>query len=137
MVRVSRRLTRMLVLLCLPLASATSVTEAQADPDSRDRAQLQQTVRELTKRVRELEAQVRSLTAGEKRAAAAAPVAASCSTPFFMGADGVRRVRVECLNQLQTEDSCESPFVLDASGIKRVKRACLTSMSAVSAPKPR
>jgi hypothetical protein len=53
-----------------------------------------------------------------------------------MGADGVRRVRLECLNQPASEDSCESPFVLDASGIKRVKRACLTSMASVPASKP-
>lgn len=125
------------MLLCLPLASSMSATEAQADPDARDRAQLLATVRELTKRVHELEAQMRTLTAGERRVAATARVEANCNSPFSLGADGVRRVRLECLNQPPAEDSCESPFVLDASGIKRVKRACLTSMSAVSAPKPR
>jgi len=136
MVRVFRDLRKTLVLLCLPLASAMSATEAKADPETRDREELLRTIRELTQRVRELEAQVRSLTASEGRVAAAAPEA-TCSTPFFMGADGVRRVRLECLNQAQTEESCESPFVLDASGIKRVKRACLTSMAAAPAPKAR
>jgi hypothetical protein len=132
MVRVFRDLRKTLVLLCLPLASALSATDANADPDVRDREELRRTIRELTQRVRELEAQVRRVTASERRVAAAGPEG-GCSTPFFMGADGVRRVRLECLNQPQTEESCESPFVLDASGIKRVKRACLTSMAAPKA----
>lgn len=134
MVRPFRDAKKTLVLLCLSLASALSTGEAQADPDSRDRAELLRTIRELTARVRELEAQVRSLTA-EKRVARAAAPAADCATPFFMGADGVRRVRLECLDQRAAEESCESPFVLDASGIKRVKRACLTSMAAPAAAK--
>lgn len=135
MVRVFRDLRKTLVMLCLPLASVISVTDAKADPSTRDREELLRTIRELTQRVRELEAQVRSLSASDGRVAAAG-TAANCSTPFFMGADGVRRVRLECLNQAQTEESCESPFVLDASGIKRVKRACLTSMAAPT-PKAR
>lgn len=128
------RKTLALLFLCMA-GTAVSAGEAHADPDARERAELIRTIRELTERVRELEAQVRRLQASESRGAAPTQVAdASCSTPFFMGVDGVRRVRVECLNQAAT-DACESPFVLDASGIKRVKRACLTSMAA--APKPR
>jgi hypothetical protein len=130
MVRLLRDSRKTLVLLCLTVAGTLSAGEAKADPDSRDRAELLRTIRELTQRVRELEAQVRTLSTPERRVAAATPAGANCSTPFFMGADGVRRVRLECLNQPASEESCESPFVLDASGIKRVKRACLTSMAA-------
>ena len=129
MVRFFRNSKTTLVLLCVSLAGSLSVREAQAEPDSRDRRELLRTIHELKRRVRELEAEVRSLTP-ERRAAAAARPATDCTTPFFMGADGVRRVRLECLEQPQTEESCESPFVLDASGIKRVKRACLTTMAA-------
>ncbi len=131
----SSRKTLAFLFLC---GAGTTVTagEAHADPAARERAELLRTIRELTQRVRELEAQVRRLQASESRGAAPTQVAdASCSTPFFMGVDGVRRVRVECLNQAATDDACASPFVLDASGIKRVKRACLTSMAA--APKSR
>jgi hypothetical protein len=128
-----RRTGKTLVLLCLTVAGTMSAGEAKADPDSRDRAELLRTIRELTQRVRELEAQVRALSASEGRVAASAD--AGCSTPFFMGADGVRRVRLECLNQAASAESCENPFVLDATGIKRVKRACLTSMAAPSKPK--
>jgi hypothetical protein len=135
MVRILRRARKTLVLLCLTVAGTMSAGEAKADPDSRDRAELLRTIRELTQRVRELEAQVRALSASEGRVAAATAAAdAGCSSPFFMGADGVRRVRLECLNQTASTESCENPFVLDATGIKRVKRACLTSMAAPSKP---
>jgi hypothetical protein len=131
MVRLLRDLRRLTLVLCLPLMGVSSVSEAQAEPDSRDREELLRTIRELTERVRELEAQVRTMSRADARGAGARLSAAgelACSSPFFMGADGVRRVRLECLNQPESQDSCESPFVLDASGIKRVKRACLTSM---------
>src|SRR5687768_13041211 len=100
MVRFFRESKRTLVLLCLSLAGSMSVGEAQAEPTPRDREELQRTIRELKRRVRELEAQVRSLTP-QGHATAALP-ASDCTTPFFMGADGVRRVRLECLDQPQT-----------------------------------
>lgn len=78
-----RAAKKTLVLLCFTAAGTLSTGEAKADPDSRDRAELLRTIRELTQRVRELEAQVRALNAIESRVAAAAPAAnAGCSTPF-------------------------------------------------------
>lgn len=116
-------------------ADAQPVTETAptGDESTAKVLRLEGRIQLLEARIRELEQQcpdvkrkpTKSNSARTGASVGAARSNAECSPPFVLDAEGMRHVRMECM-QSPTAKSCDDPFVLDASGIKRVKSACLS-----------
>jgi hypothetical protein len=107
-----------------------------------DRGDLQRQLADLQRRARELDEKMRRIEAELARDAPARAViprslaparsaAADCKLPVFLDSDGIKHVRLECVD-LAAQPTCDPPYVLDERGVRRFRAACATGAAASS-----
>lgn len=110
------------VVLCLatPLAAQPRLEE--------ERAETLKQLNEARTRVKLLEARLRLLDSRRepppRNVAPSRALTSNCENPFFLDADGVKHVRIECLVTDPRATCDANPFTVDDEGIKRIRPAC-------------